>query len=339
MLNIIITIDYEIFGNGKGDVRKHIIYPTNKILKICADYKVPVVIMFETDEYVKFREYDEALIKDLGYSPYQMIRNQIKTVLKNGHDVQLHIHPQWEDAEYKEGNWILKDPNAPITELSEERIQRLIKKGIEEINNISKCAQQDNNCVALRLTNMPWVEAPEKFLNSMINNGIKIHSLSNSNSPKNNNKGYWPLGKNGKIYEFPIQSMNVQAYKVFSFRRIIASINSLKYLSINYANVPQELKSEKKRKLKVSNFFKHYYDLKWDLCKLNANFMLKMLEEGLSRYDWENNEVPLVMIGHSKDFFNVKELKKFVKLTHERFVKKNAVRFSTFKEFVLKNLD
>jgi len=339
MLNIIITIDYEMFGDGKGDVRKHIIYPTNKILKVCEDSNVPVVIMFETDEYAKFRKYNEMLISDLGYSPFQMIRNQIKTVLKNGHDVQLHIHPQWENAEYKDGNWIINHPDAAITELSEGRIERLIIRGINEINDISKCVQQNNKCVALRLTNMPWEEAPEKFLNPMINNGIKIHSLSNSNSLKNTNKGYWPLGKNGKIYEFPIHSMSVPAYKVFSFRRIVASIKSLKYLSINYDNVPQELKSEKKKKLKVSRFLKSRYDLKWDFCKLNANFMLKMLEEGLSRYDWENREVPLVMIGHSKDFFNVKELKNFIKITQDRFVKKNTVRFSTFKEFVSKNLD
>ena len=66
--------------------------------------------------------------------------------------------------------------------------------------------------------------------------------------------------------------------------------------------------------------------------------MLMFLENALERYDYENNEVPLVMVGHSNIFFNKREFKKFLKTVSEKYLPSGKVKFSTFQEFVENNL-
>ena len=51
-----------------------------------------------------------------------------------------------------------------------------------------------------------------------------------------------------------------------------------------------------------------------------------------------NNEVPLVMLGHSNIFFNKRGFEKFLKTVNEKYLPTGKVRFSTFQEFVENNL-
>ena len=183
MLNIIITIDYEIFGNGAGDVRNHMIFPTEKMLQICDRHEVPITIMFEKIEYLKFIEYDTVLTTDLGYSPSEYIRNQLINAMRRGHDVQLHIHPQWIDAKYENRRWMIPNPHRSIDDLSHNEIEELITNGKFELENLLKPNNPNYTCSAMRLTNMPWSQAPSEVISPMKRNGIKIHSLSASSNP------------------------------------------------------------------------------------------------------------------------------------------------------------
>ena len=109
MIEIIITLDYELHGNGKGDILKDIINPTNLILDLCDKYKAKLTIMFEIAEFWAFQHTEkEGKVENLGYSPSTLMKTQAQDAIKRGHDVQLHIHPQWIDNEYLDGSWKLK---------------------------------------------------------------------------------------------------------------------------------------------------------------------------------------------------------------------------------------
>lgn len=53
MKTLLFTLDYELYGNGSGDVFKHIIEPTDKILGIVEKYNAKLTIFFEVIEYWK----------------------------------------------------------------------------------------------------------------------------------------------------------------------------------------------------------------------------------------------------------------------------------------------
>ena len=73
-----------------------IIEPTNRILDICNRNGAKLTIMFEVAEYWAFKQYDDHLTNKLGYSPSQEMEQQAIKAIIQGHDVQLHIHPQWQ---------------------------------------------------------------------------------------------------------------------------------------------------------------------------------------------------------------------------------------------------
>ena len=189
MINIILTLDYEIFSGGKGDVKKHIINPTDIILQKCNLYNVPMTIMFEINEFLKFEEYDDILKKDLGYSPYDEIKNQLIKLFIQGNDIQLHLHPQWMDARYVNGKWKIKNSSKSITELTQSEISNLFKDSKNKIENILNFNDSNYKCIALRLTNLAWSQAPLKVIKPMIENGLIVHSLSVSENPNNNKRG------------------------------------------------------------------------------------------------------------------------------------------------------
>lgn len=334
MIHILLTLDYEIFGKGTGNVKKHIIKPTEKILQICDKYDIPLTIMFEVNEYMRFEEYNDFLLNDLGYSPANLIKEQILKAFKKGHDVQLHIHPQWVDAEYKEAKWIMKNPKRAITDFSNGKIKEVLREGKSKLENLLKPINPDYECVAMRLTNMGWTEAPEEVIDPMKDIGIKIHSLSDSDNPQNNVKGYWALDSNNEVFEFPIHSIKVPKYKMFTPRRIINALYRYKYTHRNSSEKKKQSNADESKHRYLLSLFRDSYSLKWDFCKQSTQEMINFLDIALERYDYKNNKIPLVMIGHSKNFFNSREFIKFLRKVKSGDKFRNIVKFTKLGDFL-----
>src|SRR5690242_445995 len=117
--HVVLSVDYEIFGNGEGDVRQHVIDPTERMARLCEKYGAPLTVFFEVEEYLAFEKFREALSKQLGYDPAALIRQQIIGLAKRGHDIQLHLHPQWHRADYQNGKWILEREKMTVDSLFE----------------------------------------------------------------------------------------------------------------------------------------------------------------------------------------------------------------------------
>ncbi|GAB6163780.1 hypothetical protein JCM12298_29400 [Desulfothermus naphthae] len=334
MIYIILTLDYEIFGNGAGDVLRHIIKPTDRILGILEQYNVPLTIMFEVGEYLKFQEYDAQIKKDKGYSYANAMSKHVIDAYQRGHDVQLHIHPQWFNAYYKSGQWIMDDPDICISEFSANEIDKIISTSKKCLENILKPIDRVYSCKVLRLTNLNWSEAPRSVFASMAKNNLHVHSLAVSTNPKNTKKGYWYLDKNYPIIEIPIHALKMPIYKYVNRYRIITALYRLlisKFFWRNNKNSKNNKKTQKK--LSVKSILKKVFDsypAKWDFCKQSSKEMIYFLFKAMEFYDWQNCDVPLVMISHSKDFFNSRNLIYFL----EQVKKINNIKFVTFNSFI-----
>lgn len=100
MSHLILSVDYEVFGNGTGDVRQHVVEPTERMADLCRRAGVPLVVFFEVEEYLAFEKYAKPLKADLGYDPAKLVRDQVTALSRQGHDFQLHLHPEWYGAVY-----------------------------------------------------------------------------------------------------------------------------------------------------------------------------------------------------------------------------------------------
>ena len=157
-IKIIISGDYEIFGNGTGDVIECMIKPTYNFLKICEKHGAKYTIFMEMCEYWAFKNHSMELEKDLGYVPHEEIERQLKDAIERGHDVQLHLHPQWLGAEYQNGEWNLnyeylrlpKLPNGlgPIDNIYS--LRGIFHKGKKDLEKMLRGVDKNYECYAFR---------------------------------------------------------------------------------------------------------------------------------------------------------------------------------------------
>jgi len=126
-MNIYITLDYELyFGEKHGTVNKCIIFPTNELIKIAEKYNVRFTFFIDAGFLLKldeFRSKYPTLEED-----YKAVTEQIKYLSETGHDIQLHIHPHWEDSYYNGLNWIFDLKRYKLVDFNEIEIEDIVTK-------------------------------------------------------------------------------------------------------------------------------------------------------------------------------------------------------------------
>ncbi len=103
-MNIFLTMDYEVFfGDTSGSVEKCMIEPTNELLLLAKKNKIRFTFFWDIGHFIAIEKYMEGA--DSLKSDHDLIQSQILRMKAEGHDVQLHIHPHWEKAEWVDGEW------------------------------------------------------------------------------------------------------------------------------------------------------------------------------------------------------------------------------------------
>ena len=142
MKSLILTLDYELYGDGSGDVFTHMIEPTDRILKVCNKYGIRLTLFVEVFEYIKLKEqWDNG--NKMGYesNPIEAIEQQIRDIASGGHDIQLHIHPQWVNAQYSNGKWMVDFDNWRLGDFSVPQnysIEDMLREGKETLEALIK---------------------------------------------------------------------------------------------------------------------------------------------------------------------------------------------------------
>src|ERR1700733_6978930 len=98
-MDIFITLDYEIyFGSDPGTVAKCIIEPTTMLINIAKKHDVRFSFFVDCGFLLKLDEFRKKY--PVLENDYIAVVSQIKKLSSSGHDIQLHIHPHWEDSYY-----------------------------------------------------------------------------------------------------------------------------------------------------------------------------------------------------------------------------------------------
>lgn len=105
-MDIIFTLDYELFLNDMtGTVGNSLIKPMQAVQKVCERLNFRFTIFVDAAylyRLVELKDEYPSLDED-----YRKIVDNIKWLVSLGHDVQLHIHPQWYYSNYDGKEWIL----------------------------------------------------------------------------------------------------------------------------------------------------------------------------------------------------------------------------------------
>src|SRR6185295_4554252 len=87
--------------------------------------------------------------------------NIVRETLSQGHDIQLHVHPQWQNAEYKDGRWKLV-ADWSILNYPRETAFALLHAGKEYLEKLLKEVDSNYRCVSFR--SGAWCIAPSPHM-------------------------------------------------------------------------------------------------------------------------------------------------------------------------------
>ena len=100
-----LTDDWELRGNGSGDVSQLQFAPLRQLLGIYEQYGVRSTFNVEVMQQLTFRKFQEE------YPELERLADEwddhVREAFRQGQDIQLHIHPQWSTAHYQNGKWRL----------------------------------------------------------------------------------------------------------------------------------------------------------------------------------------------------------------------------------------
>jgi len=343
---LITSVDYELFGDGSGDVTREQIDRITYLEQIVNQYGVKLTIMFE---YGQFLAYEKFAVKNRKFTEdNEKIKEQLISLIKMGHDVQLHYHAQWENAIYDEltNSFDVNIKTIDISSLPYNIIVKRLKDGKFFLEDLLKPYKKDYRCIGFRAGS--WaVQDQKKLLSALIETGFKSdtsvvpNTQFDSEQVKFNYKNcpsqyhYWfvndTLERQGlsKLFvEIPIYTnKSFFAYlkylnsKYFNSRRIVKKLYHIKVSEQNFS-LYQKLK-------KV--FSRNYYMA--DLNTMSAETLITMVEKVLNSNQFEDEDViPIMFISHSKTSYALEDLHTFYSYLADKY--SNRIEYWTYQETI-----
>lgn len=146
-IHLALTDDWELRGDGSGDVAELQLEPLRKLLGIYRKYSVRSTFNAEMMQQLTFRELQakHPELKPLADEWDDAVRE----AFQQGHDVQLHIHPQWSKATYENGRWHLSGDWA-LPRYDPETARSMLEGGKNYLETLLQPVDPAYRCVAFR---------------------------------------------------------------------------------------------------------------------------------------------------------------------------------------------
>jgi len=143
------------------------IEPTNRLMEIALKHKVYFVFFIDAGYLWQLK--NQAHIQSCK-NDFVLVSEQIKQLVKQGHEIGLHIHPHWEDCIFENNAWKINVSRYKLSDFNENEIENIITKYHETIINIV-----GNPCRSFRAGG--WCIQPfSKIKPALLKNNIFIDS-------------------------------------------------------------------------------------------------------------------------------------------------------------------
>jgi hypothetical protein len=318
-MRIYFTFDYELFlGEDSGTIDNSIIKPTNELIKIADRYNIKLIFFVDSGYIIKLKEYRKKYpILD---ADYYKITSQIKQLSNEGHDIQLHIHPHWEDSCFDGSKWIMNTERYKLNSFNEDEIMDIVGRYKKVLTDIV-----GNRVFAYRAGG--WCIQPfdkiEKalkkhaiYLDSTIFHGglnkSKTHYYNFSKTP---NSSQWRFNSDplldessGFFHEIPISSIKLNP---FFFWRLV-------FHKLFPSNTHKQFGDGVAAKASWLYFLRLVISRSWSVVSLDG-FKASFLQRAYSEYKKKSFD-DFVVIAHPKGLtpYSLAKFEKFLKNTHKK---------------------
>lgn len=160
VIHLAFVDDWEVRGNGTGDPRVLQFEPMRKLVKIFNEHGVRGSFNAEVMQQLAYRSQQER------FPELKVIADEWEQVVtesfRQGHDIQLHLHPQWLGASYQgQGNWKLGG-DWSILNYPRQQIREMLLTGKQYLESLLRKIDPGYACVSFRAGS--WCAAPSDSL-------------------------------------------------------------------------------------------------------------------------------------------------------------------------------
>lgn len=324
MIECIFTIDYEIYGNGRGSLKELAYEPTQKLSAIFDSRNARFVVFADVAEL--------EMIEVKGADPaIELIIKQLKALYRRGFEIGLHIHPWWYGAQREDEKWILNYGTYNLCTQTKARIDEIIDRSIK----YSRRLLGDPEFVPTSFRAGHLLFQPTRPLSdTLAERGIKVDSsvykgglwrqnnLDYRRAPKC--AYYWKFTADvtiaeseGALLEVPIYTYMAPIWKLFTSKRVGLQQTSL---TVNQTG--------KKIFGRLHDFLRFRYPLKFDLGQMTKSEMIQMINRiaGLDK-ECPSTYHPIVVIMHTKDPIDLNGVDSLLD-----YLKRSRIKISTLSD-------
>ncbi len=312
-----ISIDYELFGDGSGDVNREQIIPTNHLMDVCELHGAHITCFIEMGQFLFYDKHRDRFPK-LGEANDQILM-QIKNLVRRGHDVQLHYHPTWFNAKISSEGCVKLDLELfDISQLQYEDQIQILKTGKEFLENELRSINPDYECIAFRAGALT-IGDHQQFSDVMRKTGLKVDSSVVMQAHSDaiygkfdyrvypDTKPFWKFSKSiqqndekGDLLEFPILGVKafLAAFKYKNYKYSMMRKISNRFYKTRIAERNLNIFGKLRRILSRDYYFA-------DFNNLTSETIIAMIVKYMKDIDGKITNVPIMLIGHSKSgYFN-----------------------------------
>jgi hypothetical protein len=154
-IHLVLADDWELRGDGSGNMRAIQFATMRRLREVYEQHGLRgsfnVEVMQQLTHLALGRKHDE--LHRLASEWEQIVRE----TYARGHDIQLHLHPQWSDAAYEDGHWHLAGPWS-ILDYHAGQIRAMVERAKAYLEGLLRPVNPDYRCVSFRSGS--WCIAP-----------------------------------------------------------------------------------------------------------------------------------------------------------------------------------
>ncbi len=173
-MNISLTLDYEIyFGAASGSAEHTLLAPTEALMKLAGRHGVPLVLFVDALWLRRLRELagqHRALMAE-----HLRVCRQLEQAVKDGHELQLHLHPHWIDSHWTGERWQMDLRRYRLHAFADAEIAEMALLGAEALRAFGGAGRGSAQVSAFRAGG--WCLQPfGRLRQPLLDAGIRIDS-------------------------------------------------------------------------------------------------------------------------------------------------------------------
>jgi hypothetical protein len=137
-MKILLTLDYEIFfgENSNFNLSESLLKPTEKFVYTLSPYGAKAVFFVDAG-FICALQRESAIYSSLK-KDLAALENQIQWLERAGHEIQLHVHPHWEDSFFDGVKWHVITKRYRLDQFTKEKAEEIFTRYHSTLQNIVK---------------------------------------------------------------------------------------------------------------------------------------------------------------------------------------------------------